>query len=370
MNNLAEELADEARARLAQLLADGTPPDLYQANIGADEFRYVLFNGMDDNDSKVEPLNALIEEYGWYDVLPKAVVDTLSYNGTACSVPDQRPPHQLTLLQQAHSRRRRAVGPGDHRRTPRRPRRRSRTRGYTPLCIGSSDPWTLALLVFENVFPAIAGPEYYTSYWTGKENPESRQIDDTLAYVSELWPYFNTDANSIDWTAGIDHLFDDESPCVMTVMGDWAKGYLASKGWVAGEDFDQAPFPGSVGTFVFTSDSFLLPKRAPNRSRRGLVPRDHDVRRGADRIQLLKGSIPVRTDIDPSEFDETTQRTMKDFASDDLAVARSGLVPGDAFGDLNDSSQAFVSDGDADAVKNALANDYASLELYPGNFEE
>src|SRR5687768_11585757 len=33
VRNLAEELADEARARLAQLLADGTPPDLYQANV-------------------------------------------------------------------------------------------------------------------------------------------------------------------------------------------------------------------------------------------------------------------------------------------------------------------------------------------------
>ncbi len=55
VRNLAEELADEARARLAELLAAGTPPDLYQANVGADEFRYVLFNGMDDSDSKVEP---------------------------------------------------------------------------------------------------------------------------------------------------------------------------------------------------------------------------------------------------------------------------------------------------------------------------
>jgi glucose/mannose transport system substrate-binding protein len=87
-------------------------------------------------------------------------------------------------------------------------------------------------------------------------------------------------------------------------------------------------------------------------------------------FNVLKGSIPVRTDIDPSEFDETTQRTMKDFTNDELVVARSGLVPSDAFGDLDDSLQAFVSDGDADAVKNALANDYASLELYPGNFEE
>jgi glucose/mannose transport system substrate-binding protein len=369
VRNLAEELADEARARLAELLAAGTPPDLYQANVGADEFRYVLFNGMDDSDSKVEPLNALMDEYGWYEVLPEAVVDTLSYRGTAYSVPvnvhrinslfyNKRilADEGLSVPETADELLVAAAALADE--------------GYTPLCIGSSDPWTLALLVFENVFPALAGAGFYTSYWTGKENPESRQIDDTLEYVSELWPYFNADANSLDWTSGVDLMFEEESPCVMTVMGDWAKGYLETKGWVAGEDFDQAPFPGSVGTFVFTSDSFLLPKGAPHRAAAVSFLETMASVDAQIAFNVLKGSIPVRTDIDPAEFDETTQRTMRDFTSDELVVARSGLVPSDAFADLNDSLQSFVSDGDTDAVKNALANDYATLELYPGNLED
>jgi glucose/mannose transport system substrate-binding protein len=301
--------------------------------------------------------------------LPKAVVDTLSYNGTAYSVPINI--HRINSL--FYNKR---ILAEEGLSVPETTDELLVTAaaledaGYTPLCIGSSDPWTLALLVFENVLPALAGPEYYTSYWTGKEDPESRQIDETLAYVSELWPYFNSDANSIDWTAGIDQLFGDEAPCAMTVMGDWAKGYLATKGWVAGEDFDQAPFPGSVGSFVFTSDSFLLPKGAPNREAAVSFLETMTSAEAQIEFNVLKGSIPARTDIDPSEFDQTTQRTMEDFRSDDLVVARSGLVPSDAFGDLNDSLQAFVIDGDADAVKNALANDYASLELYAGNLEE
>ncbi len=42
----------------------------------------------------------------------------------------------------------------------------------------------------------------------------------------------------------------------------------------------------------------------------------------------------MRTDVDPGEFDATTQRTMADFAKDQLVTARSGLVPLDAFADL------------------------------------
>jgi glucose/mannose transport system substrate-binding protein len=368
VRNLAEELADEARARLAELLADGTPPDLYQANVGADEFRYVLFNGMDDSDSKVEPLNDLMAEHGWLDVLPAAVVDILSYRDTAYSVALNV--HRINSLFYNKE-----IMAEEGLSVPETTDELLVTAaaledaGYTPLCIGSSDPWTLALLVFEAVFPAIAGPEYYTSYWTGQENPESEQIDDSLAYVSELWPYFNADANSIDWTAGVDHMFDEEAPCVMTVMGDWAKGYLATKGWVAGEDFDQAPFPGSRGTFVFTSDSFLLPKGAPNRPAAVAFLETMMSVEAQIEFNQLKGSIPVRTDIDPAEFDQTTQRTMGEFGEDVLVVARSGLVPTEAFADLNDSLQSFVVDGDADAVKNALVNDYATLETYPGNME-
>ncbi len=368
VRNLAEELADEARARLAQLLADGTPPDLYQANIGADEFRYVLFNGMDDSDSKVESLNDLMAEHGWLDVLPEAVVDTLSYRGTAYSVALNV--HRINSLFYNKK-----IMEEEGLSVPETTDELLVTAaaledaGYTPLCIGSSDPWTLALLVFEAVFPAVAGPEYYTSYWTGRENPDSEQIDETLAYVSELWPYFNADANSIDWTAGVDHMFDEEEPCVMTVMGDWAKGYLATKGWVAGEDFDQAPFPGSGGTFVFTSDSFLLPKGAPNRPAAVSFLETMMSLESQIEFNRLKGSIPVRTDVDPAAFDETTQRTMEEFQSDTLVVARSGLVPAEAFADLDDSLQSFVVDGDADAVKNALVNDYATLETYPGNLD-
>jgi hypothetical protein len=56
-----------------------------------------------------------------------------------------------------------------------------------------------------------------------------------LDYVIELWPYFNSDASELDWTHGIDHMFntgapgDADAPCAMTVMGDWAKGYLQSE---------------------------------------------------------------------------------------------------------------------------------------------
>ncbi len=119
-------------------------------------------------------------------------------------------------------------------------------------------------------------------YWMGKEDPKSTEMRDSIAYFQSLWPYVNADAGELDWTTGIDRMFDKESPCVMTVMGDWAKGYLTTKRLDGGRRVDQAPFPGSNGTFVFTADTFPLPKGAP------IAP-------GAVAVLETVGSVEVRS---------------------------------------------------------------------------
>lgn len=361
VENLAEDLADEARERLEQRMADGVPPDLFQANIGADQFKWVLFNGVDDSDSKVESLNEIAVANGWMETFPQPVIDALSYDGKIYGVPvnihrnnalfynvhvfaeqDLMPPSTLQeLLDVSQS---------------------LQDAGYTAICIGSEHWWTLNLLVFENILPAVGGGEFYTSYWTGHENPKSTQIEETLDYVLELWPYMNADANALGWTAGIDHMFDEQAPCAMTVMGDWAKGYLESKGWVAGIDFEQIPFPGSNGIFVFTADTFPLPKGAPNR--RGAISFLETIGsiEGQIAFNTLKGSIPVRTDIDPMEFDATAQRTMADFANDHLVKALSGLQPQGSFADLGPQLKEMLTSRDKTAVLNVLANDYGVLQ--------
>lgn len=364
IKNLAEDLADEARARLEELMRNGTPPDLYQANIGADELTYVLYNGVDDRDSKVEALNDLAEEQGWLDVFPEPVIDALSYNGTIYGVPANI--HRLNSLFYNKQ-----IFEDEELSVPETTEellstaKALKSAGYTPLCIGSSDSWTLALLLLENIFPAVAGGDYYMRYWTGKEkNPKSQEMRDAIAYFQELWPYFNEDAGELDWTRGIDHFFDEDAPCAMTVMGDWAKGYLITKGLTPGKEFDQAPFPGSNGVFVFTADTFPLPKGALNRDGAVAFLKTVGSVEGQVAFNVLKGSIPVRTDVDPAEFDETSQRTMADFQSDQLVTARSGLVPASAFGDLPEALQDLVNEGDVDVVLNALANDYDSLRAF------
>jgi len=56
-----------------------------------------------------------------------------------------------------------------------------------------------------------------------------------------------------------------DGDAAMTVMGDWAQGYSNRSIWCPMRDYGWAPSPGTEGTFIMLSDSFGLPKGAPNR---------------------------------------------------------------------------------------------------------
>ncbi len=369
IRNRTEEDGDQARDRLADRMATGSPPDTFQANIGADLNKWVLYNGIDDADSKVESLNDMAEANGWNANFPDAVKEALSFNGTMYGVAPNI--HRInSLFYNIKIFADEGLTPPTTTDELLTVSEALKTAGYTPICIGSSGAWTLQEFVMEDVFPAFAGGDTYMSYWQGGKSADDPAMQAALDYMIQLWPYFNADANDLDWTHGIDHMFDTgapgdaDAPCVMTVMGDWAKGYLQSDvhGWVPGVDFEQIPFPGTVGTFVFTADSFPLPKGAPNRVGARALLEVIGSTEGQIQFNLKKGSIPIRADADMSDFDATAQKTKADFDGDQLVTALSGLLPSGKFGTLADSLKQMLADGQTAPVINTIDAEYSALK--------
>jgi glucose/mannose transport system substrate-binding protein len=86
-----------------------------------------------------------------------------------------------------------------------------------------------------------------------------------------------------------------------------------------GYDFGWAPVPGTQGTFVALSDTFCLPKRARNRDNAIAWLRVAGSKEGQIAFNMLKGSIPARTDLTPEEkaqFNPYLQSAMDDWARD------------------------------------------------------
>ncbi len=359
--NAAEDSAQDARARLGDRMRRGLPPDTFQTNIGRDLNQWVLFDGRDDQESKVSALNEIAEEQGWLDAFPPAVVEQLSYDGKLYGVPVNI--HRLNTLFYNKS-----VLEDEELQPPSTLEEfhvileTLVERGYEhPISIGNQANWTMSLFTMENLFPAVAGPRLYERYWQGEEEPEHSKMQQTLDELLLLWPYFNEDAMQISWTDGVERLFESDKSerAVFTAMGDWAKGHLQAAGYEAGEDFDWVPFPGSEDMFVFTADCFPMPKGAPHSKQ----VTDLLVTFGSIEAQLsfnrYKGSLPARVDIDPEDdLDSVTRRTWDDFRSDDVnvVIALSGVLDTDFAEALALAVRETLLDNDPDPVLFALRN--------------
>ena len=129
--------------------------------------------------------------------------------------------------------------------------------------------------------------------------------------------YVNEDHAALSWDQAAQILVDGDA--AMTVMGDWAEGYFKSVGWTPDQEFGWVPSPGTQGTFLMLSDSFGLPKGAPNRDNAVAWLTLAGSQEGQDAFNPLKGSIPSRTDGDRSLYDVYLQSAMDDFASNNIA---------------------------------------------------
>lgn len=347
VTNAAVEFADKAREQLGLRLSAGNPPDLFQANSGTDLLDWVVRNGFDANSSVVEDLSDLADALDWFEVFDPDVLETLTHDDSLYGVPvnvhrintlyyrkdlfeefgleaPQTLHHLVSLCEEIASNETiQQAAPGGK---------------MACLGLGNKWNWTYALMTFEMIFPAVAGPDFYEDYFLGRETALPDAMVETLDLALHLYcggaksdciehTWFNSDMNERTWDEGVRKLSDKKA--MMAPMGDWAKGFLESSAGGklrAGVDFESIPFPGTDGTFVFTADSFTMPKGSNNRDAARSLLRTMGSREAQIAFNQLKGSIPARTDIAPENFDETQRTTMEAFATGRKVRALSGLI--------------------------------------------
>jgi glucose/mannose transport system substrate-binding protein len=105
----------------------------------------------------------------------------------------------------------------------------------------------------------------------------------------------------------------------MLIMGDWAKAELMSEGLLPGEVFNCAAVPGTAGAHLYSVDTLAMLagdyNRQPAQERMAAFLFGPSVQVGYNR---LKGSIPVRSDIDPDTLDTCARESWRSFASADV----------------------------------------------------
>jgi glucose/mannose transport system substrate-binding protein len=295
-----------AKSVLRSRMLEGRPPDTFQVNGGSDLFSWVRRRGIRE---LMDPLDFLYASEGWNDAFPTDVLDLVRYDGRTYAVPiDIHRTNTLFYNKKLFDRLKLDLPSsfGDLFKVA----SVLEGNGITPFAIGSKQPWTLSMIAFENVMIAIAGGEYYRRFFSGQCRVGDIELRETLHWVGKILDRSNEDRATLGWQAAADMLGDGRAG--MMIMGDWAKGYLASKGFAHGSDYGQIPTPGT-NAFVFATDTFGLPRNAMHPGMAIDLLKIFGSKSGQDAFNVLKGSIPARADVDLSHYDPFARHASRDF---------------------------------------------------------
>lgn len=178
-----------------------------------------------------------------------------------------------------------------------------KSQGITPIVLGTQNAeWALALVLHENLLPAMAGPAYYQRFWNGDGSADAHLAavyQEFVNWSSSQW-INNDDFEDLSWdTAASRLLVADSKRAAFYIMGDWVSGTLKAEAQkYPSQEFASMPFPGVVDPFfVYTSDCFPLPRGAPDRNAAMLLLSTFASPRGQLAFSQKKGSIPARKDI-------------------------------------------------------------------------
>ncbi|MEL6205446.1 MAG: ABC transporter substrate-binding protein [Pseudomonadota bacterium] len=194
--------------------------------------------------------------------------------------------------------------------------------GITPLAQGGQ-AWQEATM-FDSIVMATGGMDFYRQAFIDLD-PEALGSDTMIEAFNRLGVMrANVDDNfsGRDWNLATAMVMNGEA--AFQVMGDWAKGEFLNADKVPGEDFLCFRFPGTGGTVMFNADQFAMFDQD------GTVSDEQAALASSilspsfqSAFNVVKGSVPARTDVPDTDFDDCGKQGMADLAD---AAASDNLV--------------------------------------------
>lgn len=263
----------------------------------------------------------------WREVLPATVLDRISYKGKIYFAPTSI--HAENWLWTSESLFREAglttpqtwdeiFAAAD----------KIKAAGRTSLALGGGR-WEISI-IFNNIMHHKLGSEGYARIISGDA---AMMRDPRMAEALAMLRRLSLHAEPADVRAK--KTWADATAAVgrgeagMQFMGDWAKGELVTRGYAVDKDFSCSLVPGTEIAYFMVIDAFAFPIT----NRQTSLEAQHDFARMVlDRdnqaaFSRLKGSLPVRTDVDPVELDRCGRLGMEMIAEKSDVSAQSMAMP-------------------------------------------
>ena len=303
----------KAQVVLATRLQDNNPPDVWQTHPGASIRQYI-------DDGLIADVSSAYEQDKLASVTPKEMLQAISKDGKEYGVSTGA--HRINmlwfnkkLLAQAG-----VTVP---------------TSGYTvdgfladlgtlkaagvvPLCRGAKAPFATAEL-FENTLLSVIGVNGWKDLSADQLRWDGPQVRQALGQFGKMLSYSDPQAGALSWDRATNKLAT--GGCAFESMNDSAYGELVKGGATEGTDFGYVPYPGTDGLFLAVVDTFVVANNAkdPRNARAFLASI------GTKTTQLafnrLKGSVPLRTDVDVSSLPTYQRSSAQSLARDRVLLS-------------------------------------------------
>lgn len=199
-----------------------------------------------------------------------------------------------------------------------------KAQGITPLAHGGQ-PWQDGTL-WENVVLSVGGMDFYKKAVLEADTDAlsgdtMRKVFDTMG---QLRTYFDDSFSGRDWNLASAMVIEGKAGAQQ--MGDWAKGEFLGAKLKPGEDFVCIRFPGTQGSVLFNSDQFVMFELGDAEKRSAQLKMASAVEDPAFQVAFntVKGSVPARTDVPDTAFDDCGKKGMADLAE----AAKAGTLAG------------------------------------------
>jgi glucose/mannose transport system substrate-binding protein len=202
-------------------------------------------------------------------------------------------------------------------------------------------PWQEAT-IFDSAVLASGGPEFYQKSMIDLD-PEalgSDQMVQAFDKMEQLRGFVDDNFSGRDWNLASAMVINGEA--AFQIMGDWAKGEFLNAGKKPGTDFLCFRVPGTEGVVTFNSDQFMMFRQEDPEATKAQMAMAAAIESPEFQVAFnkVKGSVPARTDVPDTEFDDCGKKGMADLK----AASEGGTLLGSmAHGHANPA-----------AVKNAM----------------
>jgi len=195
--------------------------------------------------------------------------------------------------------------------------------GITPLAHGGQ-AWQEAT-IFDGVALSLGNGFYKSALIDLNEDALGGALMvEAFNRMATLRSYVDDNFSGRDWNLASAMVINGEAG--MQMMGDWAKGEFLKAGQIPGSDFVCIRFPGTQGSVTFNSDQFAMFSGSGSSEAQKAMASSvmNPVFQSA--FNVVKGSVPARTDVPDMMFDGCGKKGMADLAAANAAGSLFGSM--------------------------------------------